>query len=173
MAAALNRVSRIYIWIIAVLGVLGGLLSIGLGAMVNNSFYALENQFKSLEDSKKDLLKQIVSSTMAFLIALGVVGLVSSIGAIIGLRKRVAWLLIQFPVAGLISGIASIVFGVVYLQKLVGTLVGTDAPASYNDWIYTACGGALWILSAVATVITVKDFKRQNAAKSPTGPNKL
>jgi len=161
-------VARVYYWLSIVGGVLLGIGSIAVGASIQDKERAIGANSQVVDAIGKTEWINLITVLQIGSIVFGILWIISAIVAIVGLRKRKIWLLIQYAVYQIIASVAYFAFAANLASKIYNALSSADrdrysaglSGSSFGSFIGSIISGV--ILTTLATGILYQDFKTQN-----------
>jgi hypothetical protein len=161
MERLLVLVARVYYWISIVVGIICGIALVAVGGFVWAS--ALDNGIKGLDETEWLSLINVLKTGS---IVLGILYIISSIGAIMGLRRRNIWLLLQFVIYEFIAAACCVAYVLIFVGK-VEEAMKRNNKNSDTYYFYNWRGSFYFgfgigpVLIILATLILYQDFNRQ------------
>ena len=150
-------IARVYYWISIVFGIIGGIALVAVGALLTG---VLETGIKGVDEAEWLSLINVLKTGS---IVLGVLYIISSIGAIMGLRRQNIWLLLQFAVYEFIAAACCVAYVLIFVGKVEEAMRRDD-----KNWNFYNYSGSFYfgfgvgpILLICATLILYQDFNRQ------------
>ncbi len=160
MERLLVLVARVYYWISIVFGIIGGIALVAVGALL------VKHEVRGVHEVEWLNLLDVLQTGS---IVLGILYIISSIGAIMGLRRRNIWLLLQFVVYDFIAAACCVAYVIVFTRKLEEEMRRDDKTwkAYLSFYNYGSYNGVYYgyiifpILLICSTLILYQDFNRQ------------
>jgi hypothetical protein len=153
-------VARVYYWISIVVGIIGGIALVAVGALLAS---ALDNGIKGVDETEWLSLINVLKTGS---IVLGILYIISSIGAARGLRRQNIWLLLQFVIYEFIAAACCVAYVLIFVGKVDEAMKrnnqNSDAYFFYNySGSFYFGFGVGPVLLILATLILYQDFNRQ------------
>ncbi len=160
-------VARVYYWLSIVGGILLGIVSFAVGASIQDKERAIGANSQVVDAIGKTEWINLITVLQIGSIVFGILWIISAIVAIVGLRKRKIWLLIQYAVYQIIASVAYFAFAANLASKIYNALSLADrdrysaglSGSSLGSFIGSVISGV--ILTTLATGILYQDFKTQ------------
>jgi hypothetical protein len=158
-------VARVYYWLSIVGGVLLGIGSIAVGASIQDKERALGANSQVVDAIGKTEWIKLITDLQIYSIVFGILWIISAIVAIVGLRKRKIWLLIQYAVYQIIAIQVYVAFAGMLDGKIYKALPQDNPDRNWvysRSFLYSFIGTVISGLICTATGILYQDFKTQN-----------